>query len=373
MQVQLFDIINIIAVFELVLFSAFLLVRNFHSWPNRLLALFLLAQAADCINAVIDHQVLFFIDWNPHIFNLGFPAHLIIPPAIYLYFVSIQEVPLRRLFLKTFHFLPAFSIFLYLFFRFYIQPVDVKLTIMRAGGVFTLTQIKMFFGVVFLQTFIYIVQTHRLIVKNRDGSLVHKQHFFRINWQWVRIFFYGYGILCLVAFVVYLKAIIGNPFPPEITLLIIYGSFFGFYTLILFKAWLEPDIFSGKFELHAASKNKLTPEQLEAIEKHISKKMISDELYLDPLLSLRDLSRYVKVPYWEVSRAINFIQHMNFFDYVNRFRIEKATKLIKQSVETKQNFLEILYDVGFNSKSSFNSAFKKQMGMTPSEYKKKVM
>ena len=60
----------------------------------------------------------------------------------------------------------------------------------------------------------------------------------------------------------------------------------------------------------------------------------------------------------------------NFYDLINTHRVEEAKKRLIDSNNTK-TILEILYEVGFNSKSVFNSAFKKNTGFTPTEFRKK--
>ncbi|WP_408641487.1 helix-turn-helix domain-containing protein [Spirosoma telluris] len=59
----------------------------------------------------------------------------------------------------------------------------------------------------------------------------------------------------------------------------------------------------------------------------------------------------------------------HFFDYINRHRIEEAKRLFRQSTDAKLTVLEVLYQVGFNSKSSFNTLFRKYTGQTPTDYK----
>jgi AraC-like DNA-binding protein len=62
--------------------------------------------------------------------------------------------------------------------------------------------------------------------------------------------------------------------------------------------------------------------------------------------------------------------HQNFHDFINHYRIEFAAKMLREDKE--KSILDITYDSGFNSKSSFNSEFKKNIYMTPSQYRKKV-
>ncbi|PLX12007.1 MAG: AraC family transcriptional regulator, partial [Marinilabiliales bacterium] len=73
----------------------------------------------------------------------------------------------------------------------------------------------------------------------------------------------------------------------------------------------------------------------------------------------------------ELSLLINHDLNQHFFDFVNGFRIRKAMEMLSDENKKKFTVLEILYDVGFNSKSSFNTAFKKYTKLTPTEYRKK--
>jgi AraC-like DNA-binding protein len=60
--------------------------------------------------------------------------------------------------------------------------------------------------------------------------------------------------------------------------------------------------------------------------------------------------------------------HKNFSDYINSLRIEEAKKILQDPANNK-TILEILYETGFNSKASFNAYFKKETGLTPTEFK----
>ena len=109
-------------------------------------------------------------------------------------------------------------------------------------------------------------------------------------------------------------------------------------------------------------------EILEKLENH----MKANEPFMDSSLSVYDLAKQIKVPSRDLSIAINYNLNKHFFDYVNEYRIKKAMEIFKNTNDDKLTVLEVLYEVGFNSKSSFNTAFKKFTGTTPSEYKKKA-
>ena len=98
--------------------------------------------------------------------------------------------------------------------------------------------------------------------------------------------------------------------------------------------------------------------------------MQENEPYLDSNLSIYDLAKQLDVPARELSVSINHTLNKHFFDFINEYRIKKAMDLIQNSSDEKLTILEILYEVGFNSKSSFNTAFKKHTGITPTEFKR---
>jgi len=90
--------------------------------------------------------------------------------------------------------------------------------------------------------------------------------------------------------------------------------------------------------------------------------------YLDSTLTLPSLAQQLNVPTHELSELINRDLGVNFFDFVNDYRIIRAQEILR--TDHTKTVLEILYEVGFNSKSSFNTAFRKYTGTTPTSYRK---
>ncbi|MEF9477974.1 helix-turn-helix domain-containing protein [Chryseobacterium sp. 1B4] len=91
--------------------------------------------------------------------------------------------------------------------------------------------------------------------------------------------------------------------------------------------------------------------------------------YLDSELNLIRLAEMLSVSTHHLSYVINTGFGKNFFQYVNEYRIDHAKKLLKEP-DSKLSILGIAYESGFNSKTSFNTTFKKVTGQTPSEFKK---
>ncbi|MCP3325017.1 helix-turn-helix domain-containing protein [Aeromonas hydrophila] len=89
--------------------------------------------------------------------------------------------------------------------------------------------------------------------------------------------------------------------------------------------------------------------------------------YRDPALSLGKLAEECGLSLHQASSAINACSGGNFYDWLNRHRVEEAKRLLQASDETVAN---VCYRAGFNSKSTFNSAFRRHTGQTPSEFRR---
>ncbi|WP_299409965.1 AraC family transcriptional regulator [uncultured Roseobacter sp.] len=114
-------------------------------------------------------------------------------------------------------------------------------------------------------------------------------------------------------------------------------------------------------------KSALDDDRLQRIARKVEAAMAKDILYRDPNLSLWDLAKHIGVTSHYVSQALNTHLNKSFFDLVNGWRIKDA---IEQLNATDETILAIAYDVGFNSRSAFYKAFKRETGQTPSDLRK---
>jgi AraC-like DNA-binding protein len=146
------------------------------------------------------------------------------------------------------------------------------------------------------------------------------------------------------------------------TLLITAGSLFYF----LGKKYLNYRRAKNKYK-----DSLLDPEIVEQCMKKLSYVMDIEKLYRDDKLSLQVLSKKVSVTPHILSQVLNERMDKNFSDFVNGFRIEEAKKMLQEADEDT-SVLRVCYEVGFNSKSAFYRAFKKNTDKTPSQYQKEL-
>ena len=110
----------------------------------------------------------------------------------------------------------------------------------------------------------------------------------------------------------------------------------------------------------------LSSERMQLIASKLEQTMIEDKLFLQDNLSLNKLSESISETENHISETLSQFLHTKFFQFVNGFRVEEAKKALQ---DRDKLITSIAYDVGFNSKSTFNTAFKKIVGYSPSAYR----
>ncbi len=109
---------------------------------------------------------------------------------------------------------------------------------------------------------------------------------------------------------------------------------------------------------------------LNELERRLERLMLEERIYLQEELSIADLSRFLGVSVHQLSEFFNKNLGVNFANYVNRYRIREAQRLLREREDL--TILNIAYEVGFNSKSAFHTAFQRHCETTPSEYRRKA-
>jgi AraC-like DNA-binding protein len=122
-------------------------------------------------------------------------------------------------------------------------------------------------------------------------------------------------------------------------------------------------------EKEETAKDKFKPEQAEALTQWMDR----EKPYLTAVLTLEKLAAQLQLPPRTLSNIINRQFKCNFFEFINSYRIEAAKNILADVQQGDKNMLEVMYEVGFNSKATFNTLFKKKVGMTPSEFRKSTV
>jgi len=111
-------------------------------------------------------------------------------------------------------------------------------------------------------------------------------------------------------------------------------------------------------------------EKLEFL-KRLKEYMETGKAYINPEITLELVAKEISVKPRELSQLINETYQMNFKNFIIGYRMKESMQMLADAKYKELTILEILYKVGFNTKSTFNNQFKLYTSLTPQEYRKK--
>lgn len=360
----------VLIVLLFLLFSGFLLsVKAKKKLSNQLLASFLIITAID-ISAFFYHQ---FIELPLAIEMLRIKTSTFKSPLLFLYILSIIYSNFKLKKKHLFHLLPWLITVLVLFPNFFLESNEVKINFFKNYNSNIEIQFLSYFGDILSFAYLaaeiyYIVRYRKLLLENFTDKNTFK------NYNWLKqlsiLLFIGQALTFIKN---YIRSNYSNDSLDIIrTIVLLFGVFFVCWLML--KALNSPKLFRGidvnlltsKEISKVSTIDKKTNQQLELLKKY----METEKPYLNPSLTIRSLSEEIKMNSRDLSVLINQQLQQHFFDFVNEYRIKEAMKILKNPSKKAFTVLEILYEVGFNSKSSFNTAFKKHTGETPTQFRK---
>jgi AraC-like DNA-binding protein len=117
-----------------------------------------------------------------------------------------------------------------------------------------------------------------------------------------------------------------------------------------------------------ARRREVEAREARSVFARLDASIVEGQLYRKPRLSVDDLASRTGLQIKDISWAFNVGAKTSFNDYVNRLRVAAFRQLLEGPGVDKKSVLEMAFECGFNSKSSFNAIFKREVGMTPSQY-----
>jgi AraC-like DNA-binding protein len=222
--------------------------------------------------------------------------------------------------------------------------------------------------------FIYLGLTYNSLLNYRKIIKDKYSQIDQINLDWLSVSINTFGLVAILSLIQSFIALAENRSVFMVTLLVLLIFIFYFVNRVILKALRQPEIFAGiaQNETGKYLGSNLTAGQIEEYKKHLLALLATEKPYLNPQVSLSDLSEKLSVSTKHLSQVINQSFNKNFFDFINTYRIQEVQKILKESKDNKITVLEAMYEAGFNSKSSFNTAFKKETGQTPTEFRKMI-
>ncbi|REC50368.1 helix-turn-helix domain-containing protein [Chryseobacterium pennipullorum] len=368
------EIAAFIGIFLVLVLALFLLtVKTKNKLSNCLLAFFLFTNALDAIKFLQHGFPVNFINLEA----LRWSTNYVVSALFYLYVLSVCYTNFRLKLQYLTHLIPFLAFNAFMMWGIYFSDRPAKIKFINGMNDMPLMQFFLFlfevlFQVYFIASFLAIRKAKKVYLENYTNPNISALNaLYKITFL--------YYVLHFIVLVRWLVTYIFGIGEIRAWIVTLDGLAFLFCTCwYLFVALNNPEFFRGvnsdlKPIEEIVSEEKTSPKideekntQIDSLKEF----MIKNEPYLDSSLTIQNLAEQVEMPVKDLSALINLYMDKHFFDFVNEYRIEKAMQILKDSSQKELTVLEILYQVGFNSKSSFNTSFKKYTGTTPTDFRK---
>jgi len=331
----------------------------------------------------------------PSLTVLGMALPLATGPLLYLY---TKYTTKYMVFNKAdlLHFTPVVTISFF-FGSYYFLPFETRSFILKNEGIGYETHLLIKLIAIYISGLIYIPLTLIKLLKYKVNLNNQFSNTERINFNWLLYQIIGMAIVWIVIlFIQDDRFIFGS-----VSSFIIWMSYFGSKQVNVFNqnykltqksignTIIEPTLLRQPIENEKLTKiiyeiagneiandkqkskyQKSTLNESSILRIHESLQIIMQtaKLFKNAELTLDDLATSLNVSPNHLSQIINSIENKNFYDYINKLRVDEFMKLIDMVENQKFTLLSLAFECGFNSKTSFNRNFKKVTGFTPSEY-----
>lgn len=295
---------------------------------------------------------------------------LLYGPLIYLYAQGVMFKDFKLSGRHLFHFVPYLLLTFLLMYSSSFAPSSSE-DIIQNDLPF---QFYFFSALMYMHVFVYLgfsytsLLRYRQIIKNKYSQLD------LINLDWLSFTLNTFALLTFVSLVQNFLTLADNRFILILSLVLLLIFIFFFVNKVILKALRQPEIFAGigqKESIKYEGSN-LTSGEIDEYKKQLLDLFETEKPYLEPSVSLSELSEKLSVSSKQLSQVINQSFNKSFFDFINSYRIKEVQKILNETSDNKITVLEVMFQAGFNSKSSFNTAFKKETGQTPTEFRKKI-
>jgi AraC-like DNA-binding protein len=316
------------------------------------------------------------------LFYLPFQQLFLLGPVLYFYVQSLLN-PSFRIKKKDFlHFLPGFLYLVFILIVFITDKIILKDYYFYADGRdMDLDFWYQFSGLISMVFYLFL--SLRFYARYREMAFATVSFAEAILFNWIRRFLLAFLLILLLRVLFFILNPEWGEFGSKFwyylcfSLLFYYISISGYLTAVRGEFPLSMAVFQTEntgLELPKSSPSKTslsktTPiEDLENWKAQIEELMQVQRIFENPSLTLREMAQLLDTNSKQVSQVINQGFQKNFNDFVNDYRTEAMIGKLKAGEHQQKSLLGLALDCGFNSKSTFNRAFKKATNKTPRRF-----
>ena len=334
---------------------------------NMLISLFVLFHSFFMI-----HLCLFLSKYNfnfPHSLYITTSFSFLYGPLLYFYFKRISEKYIFRL-VDLLHLVPSLILFFY-FLPIYVLSSEEKLHLLYNRDEILHSTLETVVIIKYISLIVYGYLVYRIYSKCLNTK--PKYHIDIIKWKKnITILNTVYVISYIIYGIALMNLVTNN--------ILIYPQILSMSLIVLYvgyTAYVQPKIFSKKYLFNELlflkyKKSGLTEGFSNDLKEQLLQLLIREKIYKKNDINLDILSQKLNTTRHNLSQVINEHFDVNFFNLINKYRIQEAQEIFKSDTNNNLNIIDVAYDVGFNNKVTFNKAFKEQTNSTPTEYLKSL-
>lgn len=369
MNLKFLDVILIVLFAQLLTLTPYLFFgKSKGRFSNRILGFFLLAKAI-CVTNFLSFRIYdITLEYIPHLFYFGTSFTILWGPLLYLYVKSLTTRSSAFSTMDIFHFVPFLLYFGWLTISFHVKDANAIREIMNNGGFFSGVMWTNYYQVFYPYTLIYTLLTIPLIRSYHKDAKENFASMNKINLNWMIFIVAGFTVKVLSDIWVFFAEYNTNSW-----LIGIYVSrvvLFVFINILIFKSLSWPVVFGNEWVESNGRRHHFSNQLKQRYLERLIEVVEHEKLYLNPDITLEKLSGKMDVSPRTLSSLLNESLNQNFYDFINGYRVKESQRIFLSPEESSKTILEVLYEVGFNSKSSFNTAFKKYTKQTPTEFRR---
>lgn len=300
-------------------------------------------------------------------------------PFLFIYIQTIVSGRLQLSWIHLVHFLPIVLFNLYVLISSFYPGVSGKLNIERISMEYDPPLLFLFFLILTaLSGTVYLLLTIRLFRKLDINIFNNYSSSTDVDLNWLRKLVLVFGIVWTILMGITIIHHVFHMFSMvfctdglflSLSVFVILIGYFGLKQRLIFSS---EDVLTAREETTSHAKyagSRLTDPEAQQYAEKLIEYMKSSKPYLNPDLSLSQLAGEIGITSHYLSQVINEKFNINFFDFINGYRVEAFKERISDPRYGNYSFLGIAFECGFNSKSAFNRIFKQVTGLTPSQYK----
>ena len=369
---EILETVFLLAGIQGILLSIILFTRKENHNANIVLAFASFTLSCDLFT-VLYYQKEFYLICS-HFSGITYPLPYLYGPLFYIYTKLVSKSETKFGFKNLLHFTPVIIIYLISIPVFLYSGAEkigfINKMILNEGPLV----FKIIGWIVPFQGIVYTILTIKTVSDYNKKIKDSFSNIDKINLGWLKYLAIGTVTIWTIVAVVYLvhiisdyKTDIGYMLHFSISILIYSVGYFGLKQPEIFMRPQETESTEEKYEKYKNSG--LDETASEQIKNKLIDVMNNEKPYLDSDLTLNKLAEILSVSNHHLSEVINTKLNQNYYDFINKYRIDEFINKLKDPANDKYSLISLAFDSGFKSKTSFNTIFKKLTNKTPSEYK----